>query len=425
MSRTLTFLSVAVLAACGNGGGGGDNDVADDDNATIDARPPNMPGPDASPAPYCKPTSGTNLRLQLITDSVMRPVTVAAPNADGRLFIVEQVGRIRVVKDGLLVATPFLTIDVNAVGDEQGLLGLAFHPNYATNGRFFVFYVRPDADNGLRIAEYHADPTSDVADTTEKVLLDIPHHYDNHNGGTLVFGNDGLLYISVGDGGAQDDYEGNGQNMESLKAKILRIDVDSGDPYSIPSGNPWAAGAGQDEMFAWGLRNPYRIAVDRGTGDIWIGDVGQGTYEEVDVIRAGTSGQNFGWPVFEGPDCFGDDAGGTDGCDEANNYVMPVTAYNRVGTGQCSVVMAGVYRGTCMPDMAGRVFFGDYCSGEVRSFPATSNSIEYSATTDHTNDLDPGGDVLYQRISGFGVDGYAELYVTALQTGDVFRIETE
>jgi len=422
MIRSSLLAALVVLAACGNNGGDDTGDGTGDGNGTIDARPSGG-GPDASPAPYCTPTAGTNLRLQLITDQVTRPVTVAAPPADPRLFIVEQIGRIRVVKDGLLVADPYLTIDVNAVGDEEGLLGLAFHPDFASNGRFFVHYIKPDSYD-IRVAEYHADPTSDVAEPTEKVILDIPHPYDNHNGGTVVFGNDGLLYISVGDGGGANDSEGNGQNTESLKAKVLRIDVDHGNPYAIPADNPWAASAGADETFAWGLRNPYRIAVDRGTGDLWIGDVGQGTYEEVDVVRNGTSGQNFGWPVFEGPMCFTDDVGGDTGCDAPGNYVMPVTAYNRVGTGQCSVIMAGVYRGTCMPDLTGRVFLGDYCSGEVRSFAADVSTIDYATTTDHTDDLDPDNE-LYQHISGFGVDGYAELYVTALQTGKVFRIQVE
>jgi len=414
------------LVACGSKGGGTGDDTADDDTpGRPDARPGGGGGPDAAPAPYCTPKKGTNLRLQLITDQVTKPVTVAAPNADGRLFIVEQIGRIRVVKDGLLLPTPYLTIPVYDVGDEQGLLGLTFHPDFANNGRFFVHYIVETDDFKVRIAEYHADPSADVADTTEKVILEIPHHYDNHNGGTVTFGNDGYLYISVGDGGGGDDGpEGNGQDPDTHKAKILRIDVNSGNPYSVPATNPWASSGGVAEMFAWGLRNPYRIAFDRGTGDLWIGDVGQGEYEEVDVVRATTSGQNFGWPVFEGPACFTADEHGNQGCDSPGNYVAPVTAYNRVGTGQCSVIMGGVYRGTCMPDMVGQVFFGDYCSGEVRTFDANVDTIAYDSTTDRTDDIDPDNDI-YQRLSGFGVDGFAELYVTALQTGSVYRIEVE
>lgn len=414
-------LGALALATCG-GGGSGDDD--DDDGDGGNQPGDGAPAPDATPAPYCSPQSGTSLRLQLISDAFVRPVGIAAPPADPRLFIVEQVGRIRVVKDGLLQSSPFLTVDTNDGGDEQGLLGLAFHPDYAKNGRFFVFYVLQGSYN-LRVAEYHADPNADVADATEKVILDIPHPgADNHNGGTLTFGPDGLLYISLGDGGAANNYYEHGQEPGSRLAKILRIDVDGGDPYAIPSSNPWASGGGVGEMFAWGLRNPWRIAIDPSNGDVWIGDVGQGMYEEVDVVRAGTSGQNFGWAVFEGPACFTEDPDGNAGCDSPGDYVAPVVAYDRQGTGQCSVIMGGVYRGTCMPDMVGRVFFGDYCSGEVRSFPASTNQLDYSATTDHTSDVDPSG-LLYGRISSFGVDGYGELYVAALQAGAVYRIEVE
>jgi glucose/arabinose dehydrogenase len=410
-------LAALALATCGGGGGGnGDGGGDDDGDGSV--------APDATPAPYCQPASGTNLRLQLITDDLVRPVGIAAPAADSRIFIVEQVGRIRVVKDGLLLKEPFLTIDTNDGGNEQGLLGLAFHPDYDKNGRFFVFYVQ-SGSNDLRVAEYHADAGADVADPEEKVILDVAHpSADNHNGGTVAFGPDGLLYISFGDGGAADNYYEHGQETGSRLAKILRVDVDGGDPYAIPPSNPWAGGGGVAEMFAWGLRNPWRIAIDSSNGDVWIGDVGQGLYEEIDVVRGGTSGQNFGWAVFEGPSCFTADPDGDLGCDNPGDYVAPVTAYNRDGTGQCSVVAGGVYRGTCMPDMVGRFFFGDYCSGEVRSFPASSDTIEYSATTDHTSDVDPQG-VLYGRLSSFGTDGYGELYVAAMQGGAVYRIEVE
>ena len=404
-------VTILALVAC-KGGSSGD-DGGDD-----------TPAPDATAAPYCSPKVGSALRLQLITDAVERPVTVAAPPADPRIFIVEQPGRIRVVKDGVLLPTPFLSIETNDLGNEQGLLGLAFHPQYAKNGRFFVHYIRPDG-NDIRIAEYTATPGSDVASTTERVLLDVPHpSADNHNGGTLVFGTDGFLYISLGDGGAADDYYENGQNTASHKAKVLRVDVDRGDPYEVPASNPWAGGGGVPEMYAWGLRNPWKIAIDPANGDLWIGDVGQGWYEEVDVVRAGGAGANFGWSVFEGPDCFAADPDGTLNCDRPGDYAGSVVAYDRQGTGQCSVVVGGVYRGTCMPDQVGRLFFGDYCTGEVRSFPATTDSIAMAATTDHTADLDPQG-LLYGRLSGFGVDGYNELYVTALQSGEVYRIEVE
>ncbi len=439
--RALMSCALAVGAAVGGlalvtcGGGSGASDGGDDGDGggtgtgtgtgdgglvVVDG----APAPDAAPAPYCTPRSGSNLRLQLITNQVVRPVGIAAPPADPRLFIVEQVGRIRVVKDGALRTTPFLTINVNDTGDEQGLLGLAFHPGYATNGRFFVFYVRPGG-NHLRVAEYHADPGADVAGTQEKVILDVAHpSADNHNGGTVAFGPDGLLYISLGDGGAADNYYEHGQAPGTRLAKILRVDVDGGDPYAIPPSNPWAQGGGVTEMFAWGLRNPWRIAIDASTGDVWIGDVGQGAYEEIDVVRAGTRGQNFGWGVFEGPDCFTADPDGNLGCNNPGAYVAPVVAYNRQGTGQCSVVAGGVYRGACMPDLTGRFFFGDYCSGEVRSFPSSTAQLTYAQTTNHTADVDPQG-LLYGRLSSFGTDGYGELYVAAMQGSAVYRIEVE
>jgi glucose/arabinose dehydrogenase len=399
------ILGLLVVAACG----GGDRDAST--------------RPDARPAPYCTPRTGTALRLQSVATGLENPVAIAAPPGDPRLFVVEQPGRIRVVDDSGVRATPFLTIDTNDLGTEQGLLGLAFHPRYADNGRFFVFYVRPGRHD-LRIAEYGAEPASNVARTAETVILDVPHPgADNHNGGTLAFGPDGYLYISVGDGGGANNFYGNGQNPDRLLAKLLRIDVDGGAPYAIPPSNPWAGGGGVPEMFAWGLRNPWRFTIDPDTGDVWIGDVGQGAYEEIDVVRGG-GGDNFGWAVFEGPACFTDDPDGAQGCDRPGDYVSPVMAYDRRGTGQCSVIAGPVYRGRCMPDLAGRVFFGDYCSGEVRSFAATATTITYAETTDHTQDLDPQG-VLYGRLSAFGVDGYDEAYVMSRQGGAVYRIEVE
>ena len=401
MLRTAALVSVIAAAACGGGGGGGGDDQGDDAPGGIDA----------APAPYCSAKAGTALRLTRITNEVVRPVAVAAPAGDPRLFVVEQPGRISVIEDGARLATPFLTIEVNDVGDEQGLLGLAFHPAYASNGRFFVFYVQPGS-NDLRIAEYHATPSADVADAGETVILDIPHgNADNHNGGTLAFGPDGRLYASVGDGGGANDFYGHGQNPDSHLAKVLRIDVD---------------GAGGIETYAWGLRNPWKIAFDSATGDLWIGDVGQGAFEEVDVVRAGAggTGANFGWPIFEGPECFTADEGGDEGCDRPGDFDAPFTAYDRRGDGNgCSVVVAAPYRGACMPDLRGLLFVADYCTGEVHTLPSTGAAAPWAEATRVTTDLDPER-VLEGRLSGFGVDGYAELYVTSL-AGEVYRIEVE
>ncbi len=407
-----TSLFMAFALGCGGGGGGDTPPGGDGGN-----NPPQDGGP---PAPYCTPKAGTNLKLTEIAQGLENPVLVTAPPNDPRLFVVEQPGAIRVIKAGSLLPTPFLSITVNAGGDEQGLLGLAFHPQYAQNGKFYVHYVVPGG-NRVRVAQYTATPSSDTAMRTEKVILEMAHPYDNHNGGTLAFGPDGFLYISIGDGGGGDDSAGNGQNRGSLLAKILRIDVDGGDPYAIPPTNPWAATNDAKETYVWGLRNPYRFTIDT-NGDLWIGDVGQAEIEELDVVRAGTSGQNFGWPVFEGEKCFTADTNGNAGCDMPANYVMPVTF--RVRGASASILAGPVYRGGCMPDMVGRVFFGDYATGEVRSFPASKNKEAYADTTNHTADVDPTK-LLEGQFSSFGSDAFGEIYVTALRRGRVYRIEVE
>ncbi|MCA9680527.1 MAG: PQQ-dependent sugar dehydrogenase [Kofleriaceae bacterium] len=416
----------AATAACGGGGNGNDDGRRPDDGRVVgDGRL----APDAAPAPYCTPQHGTNLRLQLVADGLIRPVMVAAPPADPRLFIVEKVGRIRLVKDGLLQPTPFFTIDVQETGLEQGLLGVAFHPQYAVNGRFFVVYISDSSQAeqfDVHVSEFHADPSSDTADgTPEKQILTLPHgNIDNHNGGSIAFGPDGLLYLSLGDRGGANNFAETAQDPTSRDAKILRLDVDGGTPYAIPPGNPWAAGGGVGEMYAWGLRNPWRMSIDPATGDVWIGDVGEGSYEEIDVVRAGAPGSNFGWAVFEGPMCFTDDPDGDLNCDRPQDYVAPVMAYDRRGTGQCAVMGGVVYRGSCMPDLVGRYFFGDYCSGEVRSFPASTGTIAYADTTDHTTDLDPQ-QLLYGHLVSFTTDGFNEVYISSMQTGAVYRIEVE
>jgi glucose/arabinose dehydrogenase len=384
-----------------------------------------MPPP---PAPYCTAKAGTKLKLTPIAQDLENPLFATFAPGDSRLFIVEKTGAIKILKNGVVLATPFLTVAVNSGGDEQGLLGLAFHPRFAQNGQFYVHYVRPGS-NQVRIARYTAPAGADVAAATEKVILDIPHPYANHNGGTVAFGPDGYLYISIGDGGGANDDAGNGQNRTSRLAKILRIDVNGGDPYAIPPSNPWAQTpqpGDARETFAWGLRNPYRFTIDR-NGDLWIGDVGQTEIEELDVIRAGSSGQNFGWPVFEGEKCFDKDSGGRAGCDRPADFVMPVT--QRVRGASASIIAGPVYRGACMPDLVGRVFVGDFATGEVRSFPATSNKIDYAATTDHTDDLDPAPRKLEFQLSSFAIDLYGEIYVTAFgfrgSAGQLYRIELE
>lgn len=424
------LLGFAVLMACGGGdkssnpdGDGGPPDGDDD------------AGPPGPPAPYCTPKSGTNLKLTEIAPNpgtpgfvaLEQPIFVTSPPNDGRLFVIEKTGAIRVIKEGALLPTPFITISGVGIGDEQGLLGLAFHPQYAQNGKFYVHYALRGT-NRIRIAQYTATPTSDVvSNRTEKVILETAHPYDGHNGGTVAFGPDGFLYISIGDGGGANDDLRNGQNRATVLAKILRIDVDGGDPYAIPPTNPWANTNDAKEMYAWGFRNPYRFTIDR-NGDLWIGDVGQARVEELNVQRAGSSGQNFGWSVFEGEECFMS-RNNPETCDRLQGSVKPVTF--RMRGPSASIIAGPVYRGGCMMDMVGRVFFGDYALGEVRSLPASQDKVDYDATTDHSSDLNTEA-LLQGRFSSFGTDAFGEVYVVAMYggqdgtgSGRLYRIEVE
>ncbi|MEZ4402895.1 MAG: PQQ-dependent sugar dehydrogenase [Kofleriaceae bacterium] len=400
------------LVACGGGKSGSDDASSPTDAPTIDA----------PPAPYCQPTPGTSLKLVEIASGLRQPVGLAAPIGDARQFVLEQPGRIRVIKDGSLLAAPFLDLSeqVNATDEEQGLLGLTFHPRFADNGKFYVAYT--GNASAVVIAEFTAAAGADTANPTARVLLSEPHPYGNHNGGTVAFGPDGFLYISMGDGGGADNFLGNGQNPASRLSKILRIDVDSGSPYGIPPTNPWAAGGGVPEMYAWGLRNPWRFAIDGASGDLYIGDVGQGAYEELDLVPAGQPGANFGWAVFEGPMCFTADADGNAGCDNPGAYTEPLVAIDRRTNGENSIIAGAVYRGTCMPDFAGTFFYGDYGSGRVKTLKVVGGAA--TEQQDRTADVDPGG-LLYQQLASFGVDGFGEVYVMARTAGRVYRIEVE
>jgi glucose/arabinose dehydrogenase len=443
MNRLVFVGMTMAAAACG-----GDSKQNGDGGSRIDGRI----GPDATPAPYCSPKAGTNLKLTPIVEGGLElPVLVTAPTGDPRLFVLEQPGRIRIVKDGSLLEAPFLDVEAATAsrpveerlvntGDEQGLLGLAFHPDYASNGRFFVHYTANTARDprSVVVSEFTAEPGADAARTTEKVLLRIPHNRDNHNGGMVQFGPDGYLYIAVGDGGGANHSEDGGpttQNPDSKLGVILRIDVNSGDPYGIPASNPWAQSGGAPEMFAWGLRNPWRFFIDHQTNNMFIGDVGQGRYEEINVVPNGAPGLNFGWPYCEGNrelDVRDDPRDGPPivppECDNSeHDTTAPLIAYDQRGDGNpCSVVGGPTYRGTCIPDLVGHTFFGDVCTGRIETF-------EYQAgqtpeVVDRSGDLGSPGR-LAQNFSSFGVDGFGELYVTRLGRSDgpaaVFRIEVE
>src|SRR5215208_4491586 len=263
----------------------------------------------SSPSEAALP-QGTGARLQPIASGLSSPLYLTSPPGDlNRLFIVEQTGAIRIVKNGTLLPTPFLDISGRIVaGGEQGLLGLAFYPDYATTGRFVVHYTNPAGDTHLSLFQVSADP--DIANAaSEQIILTADQPYTNHNGGQVVFGPDGLLYLGLGDGGAANDPEGRAQNLSDLLGSILRLDVQNGSPYAIPSDNPFVGQAGvQQEVWSYGLRNPWRFSFDRATGDLYIADVGQNRYEEVDVAPASTGsgkGINYGWNIMEGAHCLG------------------------------------------------------------------------------------------------------------------------
>ncbi|MBE7449087.1 MAG: PQQ-dependent sugar dehydrogenase [Kofleriaceae bacterium] len=383
------------------------------------------PAPGTDHAPFCSPRPGTELTLTRVAVGLNRPLGVAAPRGDDRLFVLEQLGRIRVVKDGVLLPTPYLDLSdhVIAVGPEQGLLGLAFHPDFARTGRFVIHYTaEPHGDNV--ISELVADPTADVAYPSERELLRIDRQLnpDIHNGGSVVFGPDGYLYVSIGDGSSAvpPDVFGNGQSPDSLLAKVLRLDVDGGSPYAIPPDNPWAHGGGAPEVYAWGLRNPWRISVDPATGDLYIGDVGQNRFEEINLVPAGHGGRNFGWATFEGPECFNPELGGGEPgggeCGDEVELTPPLIAIDRRIDSGCAVIGGHVYRGGCMPDLVGSYLFGDFCNGVIKAVRVVDETV----VAHHTYELDG---VLAGNLSSLGTDGHGELYATAIGTGRVYRLE--
>ena len=336
-----------------------------------------------------------NYTWEKVVSGLARPVDLKHAG-DERLFIVEKVGRIRVAQDGSLRDFPFLNIvdRVGSGGNEQGLLGLAIHPNYAENGLFFVNYT--DKDGNTVVSRFQVTPDPNVADPiSEIILLRAKQPFSNHNGGAMGFGLDGYLYIGLGDGGSAGDPQGNGQRLDTILGKILRIDVDSGDSYTIPADNPYG-----NEIWAYGLRNPWRFSFDSQTGDLYIGDVGQNQWEEIDFVAAGTPGGiNFGWNILEGTHPY---AGS-----QQEELVSPVAEYDH-GQG-CSVTGGYVYRGS-MPEWNGIYLYGDYCTGTVwgliRSDGGWQNQVLFGA----------GG-----SITSFGQDNAGEVYLV-MDGGQILRL---
>jgi glucose/sorbosone dehydrogenase len=350
-------------------------------------------------------TSTGSIALEQMLSGLSSPVYLtSAHDSSNRLFIVEQGGRIKVLADGANSPVVFLDIAPRVIsGGERGLLGLAFHPHFRSNRRFFVNYTR-SPDGATVIAEYHASSTApNVADTPETVLLVIPQPFANHNGGMIEFGPDGYLYIGMGDGGSANDPGNRAQDINNLLGKILRIDVDRTDginPYASPADNPFFGPIpGSDEIYAIGMRNPWRFSFDRLTGDLYAGDVGQNEWEEIDIVRRGA---NYGWRVMEGLHCNPGISGGV--CDSAG-LTLPIAEYRHTG-GRCSVTGGYVYRGPSSTLAPGTYVYGDFCTGEV--FTVINGQQDVLLDTS-------------LNISSFGEDEAGEIYVVGLG-GTIHRL---
>lgn len=375
--RRLRWVAAVMLLAAGCGGGGA-----------------------ATPAP--PPAAG--LTFTRVAGGFVQPVAVThAGDGSGRLFVAEQGGTVRIVRNGVVAAAPFLDISalVTPTGGEQGLLGLAFPPGFAARGSFYVNYTDRTGVGNTVVARIGLGASPDAADPASRTtLLGIVQPFANHNGGQLAFGPDGMLYIGSGDGGSGGDPQGNGQNTASLLGKILRIDVLSGTtPYAVPAGNPFGS-----EVWGYGLRNPWRFSFDRLTGDLYIADVGQNLVEEIDFQAAGTgAGANYGWNVMEGSDCFN---GGP--CSSAG-LTLPVAEY-RHGSGDCAVTGGYVYRGSAAA-LQGTYLYGDFCSGRIWGLRRSGTAWTSTLLADTTF-----------AVATFGEDEAGELYLADYATGDLYRI---
>lgn len=357
---------------------------------------------DAATAPASEESSIT--LIPVVAQGLESPVFVTHANdRSGRLYIVEQSGRIRIAQEGRLLEAPLLDISEHVLyGYECGLLGLAFHPQYRENGRFFVNYSTKDGCSTV-VAEYRRSPDGTGPAREEKVILAIPQPETNHNGGMLAFGHDGLLYIGLGDGGGIGDPQNRSQDMRDLLGKMLRIDVDRGLSYAVPPDNPFTPEVARPEIYAVGLRNPWRYSFDRDTGELWLADVGLKGWEEINVV---VKGGNYGWSIMEGSSCFKKKA-----C-HATGLIPPLFAY-RHEQGRCSITGGYVYRGTSIPALAGAYLYGDYCSGEV-----------FAIRTEKGGQVagDPWRILKTEaRISSFGEDEQGEVYLVD-HRGAVYRL---
>jgi glucose/arabinose dehydrogenase len=347
------------------------------------------------------------LTVQEVATGLTSPTYVTSPPGDSRLFVVEQLGRIRIIENGQLLPTPFLDIASRiSSGGERGLLSVAFHPSYKTNGFFYVYFTAANGD--IRVERYSVSANANIANAaSSKLIITAPHSSaPNHNGGLAMFGPDGKLYLGLGDGGGGGDPFGNGQNKTTLLGALLRIDVDNGDPYSIPAGNPYIGVSGaRPELWAIGLRNPWRYSFDKQSGLLYIADVGQDRLEEVNVVPATQAGINFGWNIMEGMSCYNATT-----CDKTG-LQLPVIDYSH-SNGACSITGGFVYRGSAMPEVAGQYFYSDYCAGFLKSFRFSNGA----ATDAHDWNVGSIG-----SITSFGEDASGELYMTS-SNGKVYKL---
>jgi glucose/arabinose dehydrogenase len=369
--------------------------------------PTDTPTPEPTAIPQAGFPDPAGYTWNLIVDGFSRPLLATnAGDGSGRIFVLEQGGVIRIVQGGAILSDPFMDItgQVGSGSNEQGLLGLAFHPDYESNGLFFVNYT--DLNGDTVISRFQVSADANVADpASEKILLQVDQPFANHNGGNLEFGPDGFLYAGLGDGGSQGDPNGNGQSRAAYLAKLLRIDVNSGDPYGIPADNPFANSGGLPEIWALGFRNPWRFSFDRATGDLYIADVGQNQWEEVDYLPAGSpGGANFGWNIMEGNHPYQGDA--TDG------MIGPVTEYEHGN--RCSITGGNVYRGQALLAWNGVYFYGDYCSGEILGLVHNADSSWESRLLYDTGFL----------ITSFGLDEAGEIYVLD-RNGGLYQLQAQ
>lgn len=342
------------------------------------------------------------LELLLVSNGFNSPLELKHAG-DERLFVVEQGGRIKILNsDGTTNPTPFLDISSNIIsGGERGLLGLAFHPEYINNGFFYVYYTNTAGNS--QISRFSVSGDADIADpSSELQMLSFNQPFTNHNGGHLAFGPDGMLYIASGDGGSGGDPQNNSQNLNTLLGKILRLDVDAPAPY-IPSDNPFVDTNGRDEIWAYGVRNPWKFSFDSETGDLWIADVGQGSWEEINKEPSTAAGLNYGWRCYEGNAPFN-----TNNCPPQSELTFPFAEYSR-SAGKCSITGGYVYRGSDYPGIEGLYFFADLCTNEIGSVDQDGN-LTFHGTLGATT------------ITSFGVDVNKKLYVIAFGGGSIFEL---